>query len=64
MAGSADADLDIALRGTGVVDRAARARNRGFAIVGMNICFHGFKKGGWSIVSKAQPAIKNSRYFP
>jgi hypothetical protein len=44
MASSADTDLDIALRGTGVIDRAARARNRSFAVVGMNICFHGFKK--------------------
>jgi hypothetical protein len=63
MAGRADADLDVALRGTGVIDGAARARNRRFAIVGMNICFHGLKRE-WNIVSKAEPANKNSRYFP
>ena len=45
MAGRADADLDVALRRAGVIDRAARAANVGLMVVGMNICFHGFGKG-------------------
>src|SRR5205814_6334080 len=43
--GRADADFDVAPRRTCVISRAARARNRGLLVVGMNICFHGLEKG-------------------
>ena len=45
MARRADADFDVALRGTGVIDGATRAGDRGVLVVGMNICFHGSEKG-------------------
>ena len=45
VAGGADADLDVALGGAGVINSAAGATDRGLVIVGMNICFHGFGKG-------------------
>ena len=45
MAGRADADLEVAFRAAGVVGRAAGAVDRGFFVVGMNICFHGLEKG-------------------
>ena len=45
MARRADADFDVALRGAGVVNGAARARDRGLLVIGMNICFHDSEKG-------------------
>ncbi|MDB6175690.1 MAG: AMP-dependent synthetase and ligase [Chthoniobacteraceae bacterium] len=44
MALSADADLEVATSRTGVVSRPACACDRGFRVVGMDICFHGCKR--------------------
>ena len=40
MAGGANFHPDVFRRGPGMVDRAARASNRGFNVVGMNVCLH------------------------
>ena len=44
MARRANTDFDILACGTGVINLAARAANGRLDVVGMNICFHGFKK--------------------
>ena len=41
MAGGADADLDVLLGGTGVIDRAAGAANLSLAIIRVDVRFHG-----------------------
>ena len=45
MAGRADANLDVALGGAGVVNGPTSAGDRGLLVIGMNICFHGSEKG-------------------
>jgi hypothetical protein len=40
MTSGANADLNIAPRGAGVIHRAARANHIGFVIFWMNACFH------------------------
>ena len=44
VARGANADLDVAAGGTGVIDLTARARDGGLVVVGMDICFHGRKR--------------------
>lgn len=44
MASGANADFNVPARRTGMVNGAAGARNGGFGVVGMNICFHNWKK--------------------
>lgn len=41
MAGGADADLNVLLGGTSVIDRSAGAGNLGLAIIRVNVRFHG-----------------------
>ena len=45
VASRADADLQVATGGAGLVNGAARTRDRGAFVLRMNICFHGGKKG-------------------
>ena len=44
VAGGTDADFQIPFRRAGVIDRAAGTANGGLGVVGMNLCFHGWKK--------------------
>ncbi|RYD64870.1 MAG: long-chain fatty acid--CoA ligase, partial [Verrucomicrobiaceae bacterium] len=45
MACRADTDLQVTASRAGVIDRAARARDRGLFVFRVNICFHSKKKG-------------------
>ena len=46
MARRTDADFDVALRGTGVIDRSARAGDFGLVVIGMDVRFHDREKDG------------------
>jgi hypothetical protein len=63
MAGGTNADFQVLPRRAGVIRRAARAVDRGFAIIGMNAVFHGLEKGARNLVGPGFSAIKKSGIF-
>jgi hypothetical protein len=63
VAGGANTDFQVLTGGAGLIRRATRAVNRGFAIIGMNAVFHGLEKGARKLVDPGLCAMKKSGIF-
>lgn len=61
MASCTDADLQIALRGAGVINGAASASDGGLFVFRVNICFHDWKKEGGTLQSASGSATEISK---
>lgn len=54
MASGTNTNLNIATRGAGVIDRAARAHHIGFVIFWMDAGFH-LRNGVWKLSARSRP---------